>query len=152
MLWRAGYSTRELGPVDTPAVAGVTLEGVALPPELQGVFTAGFDLKAQAELGIWRRLLTEAHPNLRVSALLFLGEPGPKTLAAARSLFPRSLWADVSIVETSEAWLDVAKPDRPERSIAGIVAQGVIDPLMIGIPTEEAWDRFKQRLASLAND
>jgi hypothetical protein len=42
--------------------------------------------------------------------------------------------------------MNLIRPDRPERSFAGILRDGAFDMLMVGIPTEEAWDRFMQKL------
>ena len=107
------------------------------------VLIGGFDPRAQVELGVWIRLLSEAGAEARVRTL-FLCEQ--RMQDGVRALTPRSRWASTFVGLPTSDWQALILPDRPERSFAGICRGNDLEPLMIGLPTEEAWDRF---LASL---
>lgn len=146
MLWRADYNTWEQGRSLLPAIIGRRLDGLPFDQTSYQVLIGGFDLRAQAELGVWWRLLSDHSPDLKFGTVYFLGLPDARLIENLAAMIPKSKWADTIVAEPSPEWTTLIKPDRPERSFAGVVREGMIDPLMIGSPTEEAWDRF---LASL---
>jgi hypothetical protein len=111
------------------------------------VLVGGFDLRAQAEFGIWWRLLESAGLADRSVIYLFSAEWTDKDLRLARAVLPRSLHDRLRLVaDEAGAWRDLIEPDRPERSFAAIVRGPEAELLVIGPPTEDVWERF-ERLA-----
>lgn len=147
MIWRVGYCTRELEAVVAPPFRATTLDGILIDETFAGILMGGFDPRAQSELGIWRRLLEEADLGVDCLTVLILESLGPKAEAAVRAMVPQSQWHGFAIARCTDEWIDLIQPDRPERSFAAMIRGGILNPLMIGIPTEEAWDRFKERLS-----
>lgn len=136
MLWRESYRPR-------------VFEGQALPDGVgDGILIGAFDLLAQREIGIWLRLIAEAFPALRPDVLLISPTWSAKQRKVAAATFPPSLLGSLRFLEDpEEQWRAAIQPDRPERSFAAIVREGVADLLMVGVPTEEAWDDFRDRLS-----
>ena len=75
-----------------------------------------------------------------------LAEDSPKELAKLGAITPGSHWASTGIAKASSDWTRTIQPDRPGRSFAAFQKGGVLNPLMIGLPTEDAWDRFQSAL------
>lgn len=146
MLWRPTYENRELTSAVCPAVIGTRLSGEILTCSFEGVLIGGFDLRAFAEIGIWRRLVTEANSEVVWLVLYQLPEPGIQAVAQLRAMTPKSQWGSVALNEVTNDWIELIQPDRPERSFAGIVQAGKFKTLMVGIPTEDSWERFRQDL------
>jgi hypothetical protein len=144
MLWRPAYETRELSPVECPSVIARFLSGEEFSPPDQCVLLGAFDPKAQAELGVWRRLITEAIPSTPILTLFFLEDL--KMEPSLRAMTPKSTWSAVALSTPSNDWIELIQPDRPERSFAGVLQDGIFQVLMVGPPTEEAWDRFLKAL------
>jgi hypothetical protein len=131
MVWRRAYETREIGPVACPLLSAALISGTALVLPQACVLMGGFDLRAQAELGVWRRLIPDA------ITVYFLD-----SATSLRAMTPRSQWDSVAHAPPSEEWADFIAPDRPERSFAGVLRNGEFQILMVGMHTEEAWDRL----------
>lgn len=120
------------GPLPEPPT-GVSLEGSPFAPG--GIWIGGFAALALTEIEVWRRLIrSEGH-----EAPVALFEVDPSTL---RDALPPSRHASTFVLDESAAWRELIAPDRPTRSFA--VAPGLV---MIGPPTEEAWEEFSGRLA-----
>ena len=143
MLWRPTYETRIRRGLALPRLEGRTLDGSETATPTHGAFIGAFDPRAGAELGIWRRLLEEAG----VSALTVFvrtawtpRESRALALATAPAQHPWTLLAE----DPDGVWASVVESDRLERSFAAVVRAGVVDPLMVGLPTEEAWDEFRE--------
>ncbi len=150
MLWRQGYSTREMEPAVAPPVVGNLLQGPKIDGASSYVLLGGFDLSAFSELAIWRKLVEEAAPSELCLTLYFLDSPTLKVHSNALAVTPVSLRHLVGIAEHAEEWRQLIQPDRPSRSFGAILRDGVLDPLMVGVPTEESWERFRNRLMGSA--
>jgi len=133
-------------------VDAVTLDGSKLSLPDRGVFLGSFGALAHAELGIWRRLLAESQGDEFPVWTLHFGawtSKARQNLAAATtpSLHPQTLLAP-----DSPDWRALIEPDRPERAFA-FVKQGTIAPvLMVGAPTEEAWDLFRGTVEEMVTE
>jgi hypothetical protein len=143
MLWRAKFDTWEPGSCVLPGLVALSLEGERLVLSPGVILVGGFDPRAQGETGVWSRLISEGGFEQRLRTL-YLGEP--RIHSAVRALTPKSKWATTFVGSSTPDWDALILPDRPERSFAGVVRVGTLDPLMIGLPTEEAWDRFSASL------
>ena len=146
MLWKPTYETRVLRGVALPRLEGRTLDGQDGAAPVEGSMLGAFGPFATAELGVWRRLLEEAYPERRVPTVLVRAawtERERRTLAVATapSLHPWTLLAN----DPSSGWSAAVGPDRAERAFGAVVRAGVAELLMVGLPTEEAWDAFREK-------
>ena len=146
MLWRAAYNTWEPAPAPIPEMIGRNLHGQLLNLDGQVVLCGGFDLRASAELGVWRRLLQSLDTPIKLWTIYLLPDQTSSDEAALASMTPKSLWSNTYLARSTSEWSELIQPDRPERSFAALAMNGVLDPLMIGLPTEEAWYRFQSAL------
>ncbi len=103
-------------------------------------------MRAEAELGVWRRLLDDAALGMTYWTVLFVDLSSDQV----RELVPRSRWESTVLSAPSSVWSDVIQPDAPSCSFAMACSGGVADPLMVGLPTEEAWDAFRLAVSSRA--
>lgn len=147
MLWKPTYETRVLRNVTLPRLEGRTLDGQDGAAPVEGVMLGAFGPFASAELGVWRRLLQEAAPDRRVPTVLVRAawsERERRTLATATppSQQPWSLLAN----DPEGAWSAAVGPDRAERAFAAVIRGSVAALLMVGLPTEDAWDEFQAEL------
>lgn len=149
MLWKPTYETRVLRDVPLARVEGRTLDGQNGAAPIEGAMLGAFGPFATAELGVWRRLLEEAYPGRRVPTVLVRtewAERERRTLATgtAPALHAWTLLAN----DPSGAWSGAIGPDRAERAFGAVVRGGVAELLMVGLPTEEAWDLFREILGA----
>jgi hypothetical protein len=123
-----------------------TLDGLTWLPDDSENLIGAFDLAAMSEIGTWTKLFQSARID---SKLMFVGgERGFARVKEIESSFPPSRLADILMLDDSSgSWRELIQPDRIERSFALRLVRGFAEPLMIGAPTEEAWDLFQ----SLAN-
>ena len=148
MVWRAGYQTKAIESGQLPLLIGVTVDGD--PAELtgSGVLLGGFDFHVQAEQGIWRRLIEDAFPQTVPIRAAFI-RPGWTHLERQKlqMLIPRSLHAQVFCLDDPEGeWAARFPADRVERGFAVVFSEGEACFGMIGPPTEEAWDAFREAI------
>ena len=145
MLWKPTYETRILRSVVLPRLEGKTLDGQEGAAPVEGVMLGAFGPFASNELGIWRRLLQEAFPERKVPTVLVRAswtERERRTIATGTppALQPWTLLAN----DPEGSWTAAIGPDRAERAIGAVVHGGVATLLMVGLPTEEAWDTFRE--------
>ena len=143
MLWRAKFDTWEPDSKPIPPTVAASLSGEVLELHDGDILIGGFDPRAQVELGIWSRLISQADAETHIRTLFLVDAAH---IPFVEAVTPKSLWSSTSVGAANQEWESLILPDRPERSFACIVREGLFDPLMIGLPTEEAWDRFLARL------
>ena len=149
MLWRTPYQTRELGPIAVPPIIGTTLAGDPVQDGVIQLVLGAFDPKAQLELGVWLRLMSAEVPKLPCWTVFFIESLTDKLRRDIFTMTPSSRH-NLTVISTVTAdWRNIVQPDRPERSFGTLIKCGVGNPLMVGTPTEEALDRFKQALGPL---
>ena len=145
MLWRPTYETRVLRGVALPRLAGRTLDGQSGAAPGEGATLGAFGPLAFAELGVWRRLLEEADPERPVPTVLVRAawterERRALDVATPPAQRPWTLLAD----DPTGAWAAAVEPDRAERAFGAVVRGGQAVLLMVGLPTEDAWDEFRE--------
>ncbi len=148
MLWKPTYETRILSNISLPRLVGLTLNSQDGAAPVEGAMLGAFGPFASAELGVWRRLLNEAHPQRAVPTVLVRtawSERERRTIATATP--PKEQPWTLLANDPENAWSKVVLPDRAERAFAAVVKDGVARILMVGLPTEEAWDQFLGELA-----
>ena len=151
MLWRPTYETRILRAASLPPLTGFTLDHQDGSTPVEGPVIGAFAPLASAELGIWRRLLQEAFPERSVPTVLIRPawtERDRRTIADGTppALHSITLLAN----DPGETWSNEIHPDRPERSFGLIMSAGIPKLLMVGLPTEDAWDEFRILAGGLA--
>ena len=133
-----------------PATVGVTLLGIPWNLGGDGIVVGAFSLLAQAQLGVWMRLLDEA--GLPISVLLVAEELTDSLARDAELTFPPSQRSRVVLVkDTGRRWSQTVDVPSLDLAFAAVIVKGVAQPLMIGSPTEEAWDRFMAAARSLVS-
>jgi hypothetical protein len=139
---RQSYITAMRREVALPAIRAVTIAGSTWAPSGPENYIGAFGLAALAEIGIWSKLLHSAGLPSRV--LMIDEEPKEGILMLLRTSFAPSRLQDVLLVKDPQrVWRGLIQPDTPERAFAMHVREGKADPLMLGLPTEEAWDMFR---------
>lgn len=149
MLWKPPHETRILRDVALPRLEGRTLDGQDGAAPVEGAMLGAFGPFAVAELGVWRRLLAEAFPKRRVPTVLLRPEWNERErrtilLGTAPDLHAWTLLAN----DPTGAWSALVGPDRPERAFGAVIQGGAARLLMVGLPTEDAWDLFRETLAA----
>ncbi len=149
MLWKPTYETRVLHDVALARLEGRTLDGQDGAAPVEGVMLGAFGPFAGAEIGVWRRLIEEAFPGQKVPTVLVRAtwtERERRTIATstAPGLHPWTLLAN----DPGGTWAATIGPDRAERAFGAVVRGGSAGLVMIGLPTEEAWDLFRETLAA----
>ena len=143
MLWRPTYETRIRRGLALPRLEGLTLDGGETATPTSGSLLGAFDPRASAELGVWRRLLDEAE----LTAFTVFVRPAwtpRERRALALATAPGQHSRTLLVEDPSGSWASVIETDRPERAFAAVVRDGTAEPLMVGLPTEEAWDEFRE--------
>jgi hypothetical protein len=90
--------------------------------------------KAINEAHIWSRLFRE--DALSLSFRVFFHP------ASMQELVPPSWLSATSFDSNAQIWLDLVKPDSEQRAFAVVTDGEWIKMLVVGPPTEEAWEEF----------
>lgn len=148
MLWKPTYETRILHEIPLPRLVGRTLDGQDGAAPVEGAMLGAFGPFASAELGVWRRLLEEAYPQRRVPTVLIRANWAERERRSLATATPPGLHAWTLLANDAEgSWTAAVGPDRAERAFGAVVRNGVATVLMVGLPTEEAWDMFQETIA-----
>lgn len=148
MIWREAYETRVLEGGESPPVLGASLSGDDLRLHGPYVVVAGFELRSLTEREVWRRLIASAFgtPEWFVDGVVAHGW-NAQTLEHFRMVTPKALHRTTfALVDPAWEWHRLVQPDRANRSFAAVIAQGQARLLMVGPPTEEAWERFEREI------
>ncbi len=133
MLWRTSY--------ETTVIEASTLAGLPLPEAREGTFAAviSFSPRHFQQREVWRRLFEAELP-----IPYFVGVIGSaEDLEQLKSSAPISQHEKLIRIEDEQgAWISLLGEDNKERAFAFVQREGTIVILMVGPPTEEAWDRF----------
>jgi len=142
MLWRESYATRVLEEPRIPALVGLNLSGETWDDDARIALAANFSLREMQQRDVWLRLF---QAELEIPYALGVVQTSwlDKELEQLRAAVPRSRWPEVfAFTDSESAWKSLIEPDSPARVFALLVEQGQTDFVMIGPPTEEAWERF----------
>jgi hypothetical protein len=129
MIWRASRPTRYR-------------EDATLPYEVaDGIVVGALDLAALRDLAIWRRLIQTSLPDVKLTTLLIAEAWTPKVKRSASAAFPPSEWAEISFVTDPERKWPAATEG--ETLFVALVRNEKVPLLILGAPTDEAWDRLE---------
>ena len=150
MLWREHYNPRILSNTQMPEVEFEWLKGETRSIH-NIVLVGGFGLAAVADQGIWLKLFDEAFPgDPNVFRAYIATQWSFKNKRDAMAVVPPSQHgATLLITDPLHGWTDLVKPERVDRGFAAIVHEKTIKLLMIGPPTEETWDEFRDAWTAL---
>ena len=145
MLWRETYSPRVKRDLACPVAQFVCLDGIPSSVSSE-VWIGGFGFLAAADQGVWWRLFqSDFRGDDRVRRVFIVDKVGTADLETALSLVPGSEARRTFMIEDpNHFWKELVKPDCPERGFAVIMSEGKVPLLMIGTPTEEAWEEFSR--------
>jgi hypothetical protein len=133
LLWRQTYIT----PV---------FKNVALPfcfdPDVSIVLVL-LTLESLPEADLWRRLIKAELPNAAFQLIL----NGGPTASRLQSVLPPSQRAAVAATPDIE-WQNIVEVDQTIRALALVVCGSTAKVVMVGPPTEDAWDLFRVAVES----
>ena len=133
MLWRPTYRTLAARDVPTPPIS------VPDPCVLLG----GFSFAAYKEISVWKRLMASEDAPPPTVLRFFLPELSSQDSDMLESLLPPSEQAMAAIVLDGD-WKDLVAPESDSQCFAAVLNSGQATIMMKGIPTEDAWDAFRE--------
>jgi hypothetical protein len=143
MLWKQPYETRILRDLPGPVGLILSLDG---SPILNGpqVWVGGFGFEAISDQGVWWRLFKSDFAGDKAIKKVFIFDGALSGhIQNAHALIPRSEADSCLLVEDgNEMWRKTVNPDGPTRGFAAIIVESTITLLMVGPPTEDAWEEF----------
>lgn len=143
MLWRQSYQTRVLRDLDCPDLSIASADGTPVTHE-RGVWICGFGFGCFTEQGVWARLFQSDFPrDPNVKKVFIFDSVGPEKFESLQALVaPSELENCLLIEDPQQAWRKLTEPDHLERGFTAIVEGQTIPLLMVGPPTEDAWEEF----------
>lgn len=142
MLWREGYAPKFRPDAVAPVLTGTTLAGEA--DSWTGPTIAVTSLGALATVGLWTRLFRSEALPFRVAGI------GPSA-RELRDFFPPSDRSWVVIPVDPEEWRAFLPESAAETTVA-VVRCGLPGFLLVGPPTEDAWERFVNEIRVTTSD
>ncbi len=140
MVWRTPYETVALTQILVPFTPGTNLDGEEFSFSNEGLILGAFSLADQRDLGVWSRLVDQEFPDLSYNTLFIRSEWSVRERSNLAVSVPISRRANtVAITDVESRWQTILKPNR---AFAGIIRAGIMPLVMMGPPTEEAWDTF----------
>jgi hypothetical protein len=140
VIWRESYSTRVIECPVLPSLAGRNLSAHSWSLLPGGSLVGGFSPEALVQMEIWCRLIGD-----RAVSVLLRSAWRHADFAEIQSLVPKSRWNRTVLGEPDIAWRELIAPDSEGRAFAAINTSPAL--LMVGPPTEEAWERFSVELS-----
>lgn len=136
MLWREPYRTR-------------ILRKVAFPSELEfAAVVGGFNLSSDVGRQVWGRLIqSDFGGDARFGEIVLRPYWTPEERAELEAITPPSrLFRTRLLEDPGSSWRKLVQPNSEEQAFALIQPLGL---LMVGPPTEEAWEEFAEGLRLL---
>jgi hypothetical protein len=144
MLWREHYEPRVLTSVLVPKGLPKVVS------EVTYVIVGGFGLAAISDQGVWWKLLKSSFKQDTCIYRIFISQAWtPKKERDANAMIPPSEKSSLILTEDYDQWCEIIQPDKPERGFAALVHQGKMQTLVIGPPTEEVWESFRDQYTAL---
>ena len=147
MLWREPYTTRTVE-ADWPPLRLLNAKGEPLPVAPDFAVIGSFRARAMQQREVWRKLF-EAELNLPFHLVLVGHEPGSSEAKLWLGAMPPSVASSAAfLLEESHRWQELLAPEHEDQAFAALIKDGRADLVMVGPPTEEAWETFLQRGSS----
>jgi hypothetical protein len=137
-----GYRTKVGTSVDIPPLVGSHLDGSPFVSDGVVVLLGAFSLKAIGEVSLWRKLLESRDTPFLIG--LFRTGWADRQIEEVEACFPPSLHGQVILaLDEADSWSTLVEVDKSSRAFAAVISGDRADVLMVGPPTEEAWDLFQ---------
>ena len=148
MLWRTGYQTIVRDDIAIPKTQIWDLTGEAVKAAGSIALALGFSARSFQQREVWRRLFEAELPIPFWTGVVSEGDLEEST-ELLQAMTPKSRWTSTVVVpDPQKAWRNLIEPDSDERCFALIVRGKTADVVMVGPPTEEAWERFLAQAAT----
>jgi hypothetical protein len=143
MLWRQSYQTRIERDLCYPVAIVVSVD-CSEPIKGKQVWIGGFGFNGLNEQEVWSKLFqSDFHGDVRVHKVFIFESVGTSELESIRALVaPSEVNQCLLIEDPSRSWYSIINPDHPGRGFAAIIEGDKIPLLMVGPPTEDAWEEF----------
>ena len=144
MVWRQPYETRILRHAACPATPVMNLEGEA--QQLPEVCIASFGFSAINDQNLWWKLFQSDFPNdPKVRRVFIFDTVAVEDIKMASSFIPPSESYRCFVIEDPyRVWADLVQPEKEHHAFAAIIENGIIPLMMVGPPTEDAWEEFSR--------
>lgn len=147
MLWRTGYQTIVRNDVVIPESRIWDLTGEVVNVAGPIAFALGFSARSFQQREVWRRLF-EAELPIPFWTGVISEDNLAESTELLQAMTPKSRWSStVVVLDPQRAWRNLIEPEDEERCFALISRGNTADVVMIGPPTEEAWERFLAQAA-----
>lgn len=147
MLWRTGYQTIIRNDVVIPESRIWDLTGEVVHVAGPIAFALGFSARSLQQREVWRRLF-EAELPIPFWTGVISEDNFAESTELLQAMTPKSRWSStVVVLDPQRAWRNLIEPEDEERCFALISRGNTADVVMIGPPTEEAWERFLAQAA-----
>ena len=113
---------------------------------LPEVCIAGFGFSAVNDQNLWWKLFQSEFPDdLRIRRVFIFDVVEVEDIKSALSLVPPSEADRCFVIEDpNHVWADLVHPEKEHHSFAAIIENGIIPLMMVGPPTEDAWEEFSR--------
>ena len=144
MLWRQSYKTRIDQDFVCPVVESVSIAPTDYSADDRQVWIGGFAFNGLNEQAVWSRLFQSDFPRgQRVHKVFIFESIGNTEIQEIHSLVaPSEAKKCLLIIDPKRGWESLVRPDHPGRGFAAIKEGEKISLLMVGPPTEDAWEEF----------
>lgn len=151
MLWLESYETRVLRGERAPPLRGESLEGLPFERPARFALLGGYGIESCAQSEIWRRLFTQ---RFGAAAGVVLGTIRKGWSVEERALLraikpPSRQSATYCFFDETEEWERLLSPDPQGRAFAALVDGPTMELMMVGPPTEDAWELFESHAQKL---
>lgn len=125
---------------------GITLSGQAVSASEFRLVVFGWSLAVLSELGVWEKLYMGEFGTDGLLQGLVAAAGGPEALRQAREAVRESRHGQFAVWPDAEGRLaQTLGPDGPQRAAAWAPGRALV---MVGPPTEEAWEAMHEALLS----
>lgn len=143
MIWRQGYTTRFLFDVELPVISRA-FSSVEL--ERPVMIAGSFGTDSIVDQGVWWRLFRSDFSESESRFLCFVEESKNSIdQDEIEAIVPASDQMRVRLIQDFGQEIHKSlSPETSQRGFAAVLHRGEIPVLMVGPPTEEAWDFFSE--------
>lgn len=127
-----------------PVTPVMSLDGSG--QQLPEVCIASFGFAAIGDQNLWWKLFQSDFPDdSRIRRFFIFEAAEVEDVNMVQSLVPPSESDRCFVIEDpSCVWANLVKPDKEHHAFAAIIENGMIPLMMIGPPTEDAWEEFSR--------
>ena len=126
------------------------LTGIDVPIEVSGIVVAAFDVAALREFALWRRLVRTSLPDVALHSVLIAPSWSPRARRTLEAVFSPSDLGEIRVIEDPEGtWASRVGRQADEATFAAVVRGGVASLVVVGGPTDAAWDQIEAAVQAM---